>query len=131
MDMSYYFCRLCAFKCMQPGLMIFSAEGVLRDIPKKIEECLQFGVIICTIPSHLLFIIKAFLCVLFSNHIKQIAEDDTYPKTICFDCVYQLDVSYEFKVKCLHSQNFLSGKCCAWANLKFLSSPHNASYSVG
>lgn len=41
-DMTYYLCRLCAFKCLMPGTVIFSAEGMLRDIQRKIHECLQF-----------------------------------------------------------------------------------------
>lgn len=46
-EVSYYLCRLCAFKCLMPGIMVFSAEGLLNDIPRKIHECLhlmvQFG----------------------------------------------------------------------------------------
>lgn len=43
-EVSYYLCRLCAYKCVMPGTMVFSAEGLLNDIPRKIQECLQLTV---------------------------------------------------------------------------------------
>lgn len=75
-----YLCRLCAMKSTLSGVDIFSNEGLLREIKKKIEICLRF----------------------------MIDENDSFPKLICSDCVYKLDVSYEFLLKCLESQQFLS-----------------------
>lgn len=50
-EVSYYLCRLCAFKCLMPGTMVFSAEGLLNDIPRKIHECLQLTVCVASILS--------------------------------------------------------------------------------
>lgn len=35
-------CRLCAFKYIIPGLLIFSPEGIQHGLQQKIHECLQF-----------------------------------------------------------------------------------------
>lgn len=43
-DTFYYLCRLCALKCSTPGVEIFSEEGMWRDVPKKIRDCLHFNV---------------------------------------------------------------------------------------
>lgn len=43
-ETNYFLCRLCAFKCLMPGVVIYSAEGLLDDVPKKIQECLQLTV---------------------------------------------------------------------------------------
>lgn len=75
-----YLCRLCAMKSSLPGVEIFSNEGMLREIKKKIEICLRFMVI----------------------------ENDSYPKLVCSDCVCKLDISYDFLLKSLESQQFLS-----------------------
>lgn len=53
----------------------------MRDIKKKILECLHFSV----------------------------EDGDKFPKTICRECAYKLDVSHEFLLKSLESQQFLSG----------------------
>lgn len=75
-----YLCRLCAMKSTLPSVEIFSNEGILREIKKKIEICLRF----------------------------MIDENDSYPKLICSDCVCKLDISYDFLLKSLESQQFLS-----------------------
>lgn len=75
-----YLCRLCAMKTTLPGVEIFSNEGLLRETKKKIEVCLRF---------------------IIDQH-------DTYPKVICSDCVVKLDISYDFLLKSLESQQFLS-----------------------
>lgn len=53
----------------------------MRDIKKKIQDCLHFSV----------------------------EDGDKFPKTICRECAYKLDVSHEFLLKSLESQQFLSG----------------------
>lgn len=53
----------------------------MRDIKKKIQDCLQFVV----------------------------DDADKYPKTICRECAYKLDLSHEFLMKSLESQQFLAG----------------------
>lgn len=84
----YYMCRLCSLRCAIPGLFIFSEEGNMRDIKKKIQDCLQFVV----------------------------DDADKYPKTICRDCTYKLDLSHEFLMKSLESQQFLTGRKTYFAN---------------
>lgn len=120
-EMTYYLCRLCAFKCLMPGIMIFSAEGMLRDIQRKIQECLQF--VVCII-AHV-----ELICWMFANAwliilIKQVTEDDTYPKIVCPDCVNKLDALYEFKMKSLQSQNILCGNLYLSVLHKILSQLH-------
>ncbi|KAJ6641000.1 Zinc finger protein [Pseudolycoriella hygida] len=75
-----YLCRFCAMKTSLPGVEIFSNEGILREIKKKVEICLRFIV----------------------------DENDSYPKFICSDCICKLDISYDFLLKSLESQQFLS-----------------------
>lgn len=62
-EVSYYLCRLCAFKCLMPGIMVFSAEGLLNDIPRKIHECLhltvQFGLVVVI---ELLTVVSLSIC---------------------------------------------------------------------
>lgn len=78
----YYLCRLCALKCDSPGISMFSYEGIIRDVKKKINDCLRF----------------------------LIDDQDKFPKTICNECAYKLDIFHEFLIKSLESQKFLSGK---------------------
>lgn len=81
----YFVCRLCALKCGQQsgspgGVAIFSDEGQLRQVRKKIHDCLQF-------------------------HVN---DADKFPRTVCRDCLYRLDEAHEFLIKCLESQQFLA-----------------------
>lgn len=75
-----YICRLCALKTSLPAVDLFSHEGILRETKKKIEYCLRFIV----------------------------DQHDSYPKVVCSDCVCKLDISYDFLVKSLESQQFLT-----------------------
>ncbi|XP_037051231.1 zinc finger protein OZF-like isoform X2 [Bradysia coprophila] len=75
-----YLCRLCALKTSLPAVEMFSHEGSIREIKKKIEICLRF----------------------------MVDQHDSYPKLVCSDCVCKLDISYDFLMKSLESQQFLT-----------------------
>lgn len=79
-----FFCRLCAMKSSLAGVEIFSNEGMLREIKKKIEICLRFIV----------------------------DQNDSYPKFVCSDCVCKLvkinfSCYFQFHISCFFSANFL------------------------
>lgn len=75
-----FLCRLCALKTSSLGVDVFSNEGMLRDIKRKVEICLHFI----------------------------IDQNDSYPKLICSECVCKLEISYEFLIKSVESQQFLT-----------------------
>lgn len=102
-DTYYYLCRLCALKCSTPGVAIFSDEGMWREVPRKIRECLHFSVTLQQHPAN-----YSKLCQNNSLSFQQIDQGDKYPKSICADCAYKLDMHYEFLIKCLESQTFLA-----------------------
>lgn len=102
-DTFYYLCRLCAIKSTT-GVAIFSEEGMWREVPKKIRDCLHF-----TVNKHFFQIyMKVLYCTNSSPFSLQIDQSDKYPKSICVDCIYKLDMHYEFLIKCLESQTFLA-----------------------
>ncbi|KAH0569008.1 zinc finger protein 260-like [Cotesia glomerata] len=73
-----YLCRLCATKTgiMIMGFPIFEPGERLRNIDKKIAACLPVQVSTC----------------------------DDLPKVICQPCAYKLDEMFDFREKCLHTE---------------------------
>lgn len=51
----YSLCRLCALKSLSPVFEIFSEEGILRELKKKIENCLHFTVTIASVSKKIYF----------------------------------------------------------------------------
>lgn len=73
-------CRLCAAKtCIGMGIHIFENEGAIRQINKKIETCL---------PLH-------------------VHEVDGLPKMICENCLYKLELFFEFRDRCIRTETIL------------------------
>ncbi|KDR19660.1 zinc finger protein 2 homolog [Zootermopsis nevadensis] len=75
-----YLCRLCASKTsVLMGLHIFEREGDSRQIFKKITACLPV----------------------------QVALTDKLPKMVCEECVYKLDLLFEFREKSVKTETYL------------------------
>ncbi|XP_049813357.1 zinc finger protein 853-like isoform X2 [Schistocerca nitens] len=73
-------CRLCAAKTnVLVGLPIFEDEGDTRQIFKKIKACLPV----------------------------QVASTDRLPKMVCEECVYKLDLLFEFRERSLRTERYL------------------------
>lgn len=73
-------CRLCAAKTsVLLGLHIFDSESDTRQIFKKICECLPI----------------------------QVTNSDRLPKMVCEECVYKLDLLFEFREKSLKTERYL------------------------
>ncbi|XP_011159381.2 zinc finger protein 717 [Solenopsis invicta] len=69
-----YLCRLCASKTgLLMGLPIFEAGDQMRNIDKKIAACLPV----------------------------QVSLTDQLPKVVCEECAYKLDQLFDFREKCL------------------------------
>ncbi|XP_063243319.1 zinc finger protein 691-like isoform X1 [Bacillus rossius redtenbacheri] len=71
-------CRLCTVKSGSK-MDIFDKEGEQRQLLFKIRSCLPIIV----------------------------SKEDTLPQKICSRCVFKLDMFYEFRLSCLHSENML------------------------
>ncbi|XP_034938294.1 zinc finger protein 260-like [Chelonus insularis] len=72
-----YLCRLCATKTgILMGLPIFEAGDRLRNIDKKIAACLPV----------------------------QVSLSDQLPKVVCEPCAFKLDQMFDFREKCLHTE---------------------------
>ncbi|XP_039275592.1 uncharacterized protein LOC111058644 [Nilaparvata lugens] len=75
-------CRICGNKTsVLMGLHIFEREGELRQIHKKIMECLPIKVL----------------------------NNDILPKMVCEECVYKLDLLYDFRANSLKTDTVLNG----------------------
>ncbi|KAK4873098.1 hypothetical protein RN001_015127 [Aquatica leii] len=73
-------CRLCATKTnMILAINIFENEGAMREITKKIETCLPI----------------------------QVHETDQLPKMICENCLYKLELFFDFRERSLRTENIL------------------------
>lgn len=73
-------CRLCANKTnIGLGIHIFENQGTSRQIDKKIETCLPI----------------------------QVHEIDELPKMICEDCLYKLELLFDFRERSMHTQTYL------------------------
>lgn len=66
-DTYYYLCRLCALKCSTPGVAIFSDEGMWREVPRKIRECLHFSVYNTIMQSTIIRYLNEYILCLISN----------------------------------------------------------------
>lgn len=78
-------CRLCLKKCEQSyGMYINSADGLLRELPKKILECIALEV---------------------SDN-----EPPIFSKLVCSECICKLDYFHEFRENCRKCQAFFSGQ---------------------
>ncbi|XP_062563933.1 zinc finger protein 239-like isoform X2 [Armigeres subalbatus] len=76
-------CRLCLKKCEQSyGLYVNSPDGILRELPKKILDCIAL--------------------VVTDN------EPHIFSKLVCSDCICKLDYFYEFRENCRKCQAFFS-----------------------
>ncbi|KAJ8893409.1 hypothetical protein PR048_006000, partial [Dryococelus australis] len=71
-------CRLCTVKSGSK-MDIFDKEGEQRQLLFKIRSCLPIIV----------------------------SKEDALPQKICNRCVFKLDMFYEFRLSCLHSENML------------------------
>ncbi|XP_066599427.1 zinc finger protein 260-like [Prorops nasuta] len=73
-----YLCRLCATKTgILMGLPIFETGDQMRNIDKKIAACLPV----------------------------QVSMTDQLPKVVCEECAYKLDQLFDFREKCLHTED--------------------------
>lgn len=73
-------CRLCAAKTtVGLAINIFENEGAIRQLNKKIETCL---------PLH-------------------VHEIDSLPKMMCENCLYKLELFFEFRERCVRTEALL------------------------
>lgn len=74
-------CRLCLKKCDQAySIYVNSADGLLRELPKKILECIALEI--------------------------SDAEPQLFSKLVCSECVCKLDYFHEFRENCRKCQTF-------------------------
>ncbi|KAJ8894482.1 hypothetical protein PR048_007136, partial [Dryococelus australis] len=74
-------CRLCANKIsVLMGTPIFDREGDTKQIPQKIATCLPV----------------------------EVSPTDKLPKMVCENCVYKLDMMFEFREQTVKTESLLS-----------------------
>ncbi|XP_058061886.1 zinc finger protein 613-like [Anopheles bellator] len=76
-------CRLCLKKCELFGMHITSADGLLRNVPKMLQECISIEV--------------------------NDREPNMFSKLICNDCLYKLELFAAFREQSLKSQEYYYG----------------------
>ncbi|XP_058129893.1 oocyte zinc finger protein XlCOF22-like [Anopheles ziemanni] len=83
--MNNVLCRLCLTKCEECefGMCITSQDGVLRNLPKMIRECILIDVTDC--------------------------EPHFFSKFICNECIYRLELFYSFREQSLKNQEYYNG----------------------
>uniref|UniRef100_A0A182IKD1 Uncharacterized protein n=1 Tax=Anopheles atroparvus TaxID=41427 RepID=A0A182IKD1_ANOAO len=82
--MNHVLCRLCLKKCEELfGMFITSPDGVLRNLPKMIRECILIEVTDC--------------------------EPHFFSKFICNECIYRLELFYSFREQSLKNQEYYNG----------------------
>ncbi|KAF7282865.1 uncharacterized protein LOC143203804 [Rhynchophorus ferrugineus] len=75
-------CRLCAAKTeLMLSVHIFEGEGPIRQLNKKIDNCLQI----------------------------QVHQQDELPKIICENCLFKLEMFWDFKDKSFRTEQLLHG----------------------
>ncbi|XP_055549173.1 zinc finger protein 2-like [Wyeomyia smithii] len=76
-------CRLCLRKCEQAyGLYVNSPDGLLRELPKKILECIALEI--------------------------SDSEPPLFSKIVCSECICKLDYFHEFRENCRKCQTFFN-----------------------
>ncbi|KAK0094698.1 hypothetical protein PV326_010251 [Microctonus aethiopoides] len=93
-----YLCRLCGTKTgILMGLPIFEAGDRIRNIDKKIAVCLPV----------------------------QVSLSDQLPKVICEQCAYKLDQMFDFREKCLQTEELFMAMLKDLKNDNMESTLHN------